>query len=433
MLRYSLLYMALLFCTMANGQDILSMEEAIAIAVENNYDLRIARNNTKIADVEASTLNSGYLPSLSAGGGINYSNEDQSVAFLDGTSTSIGGAITESYNASITAEYLIFDGLERKFGQDKNEENLTLAQLQERQQIENTVISIYENFFNVAYQKRVVENLGMNMVNSRDRLIRAQKQLKYGQGTKLDELNAQVDLNNDSIAHIEAMRDLNNLKRSLNLALGRKVTMDFKIDTTVTFGTKLQEQAILQSAEQYNIEMILARQNILLSELDIKINKARFLPKISGSGSYQWNESQNPPTSFALANESYGINLGLNLSWNIFDGGSATRVKTAKITKQNREIELVKIKDQLLTDILNAYETYTISQYTLNAESKNVDTNELNFERSQKQYGLGQITSVEYRQAQINLFNARNNYARAKYDVKIAEVNLLQLGGSLLN
>ncbi len=427
------MYMALLFCTMANGQDILSMEEAIAIAVENNYDLRIARNNTKIADVEASTLNSGYLPSLSAGGGINYSNEDQSVAFLDGTSTSIGGAITESYNASITAEYLIFDGLERKFGQDKNEENLTLAQLQERQQIENTVISIYENFFNVAYQKRVVENLGMNMVNSRDRLIRAQKQLKYGQGTKLDELNAQVDLNNDSIAHIEAMRDLNNLKRSLNLALGRKVTMDFKIDTTVTFGTKLQEQAILQSAEQYNIEMILARQNILLSELDIKINKARFLPKISGSGSYQWNESQNPPTSFALANESYGINLGLNLSWNIFDGGSATRVKTAKITKQNREIELVKIKDQLLTDILNAYETYTISQYTLNAESKNVDTNELNFERSQKQYGLGQITSVEYRQAQINLFNARNNYARAKYDVKIAEVNLLQLGGSLLN
>ncbi|WP_425235625.1 TolC family protein [Ulvibacterium sp.] len=433
MLRYNLLYMALLVGTMALGQNMLSMEEAIATAVENNHDLRIARNNTQIADVEASTLNSGYLPSLSASGGINYSDENQSVTFSDGTSTSIDGAITESYNASITAEYLIFDGLERKFGQDRNEENLTLAQLQERQQIENTVISVHENFFNVAYQKRVVENLGLNMANSKDRLVRAQKQLKYGQGTKLDELNAQVDLNNDSIAHIEAVRDLNNLKRSLNLALGRKVTTDFEIDTTVTFSAQLQEQDVLKSAEQNNIEMILAQQNILLSELDIKINKARFLPKISGSGSYQWNESQNPPTSFALANKSYGINLGLNLSWNIFDGSSMARVRTAKITKKNREIELVKVKDQLLTDILNAYETYTISQYTLNAESKNVDTNKLNFERTQKQYGLGQITSVEYRQAQINLFNARNNYARAKYDVKIAEVNLLQLGGSLLN
>lgn len=425
--------MALLVGTMAIGQNILSMEDAIATAVENNHDLRIARNNTQIADIEASTLNNGFLPTLSAGGGISYSDENQSVTFSDGTSTSIGGAITESYNASITAEYLIFDGLERKFGRDRNEENLTLAQLQERQQIENTVISVYENFFNVAYQKRVVENLGMNMANSKDRLVRAQKQLKYGQGTKLDELNAQVDLNNDSIAHIEAVRDLNNLKRSLNLALGRKVTTDFEIDTTVTFSVKLREQDVLQSAERNNIEMILAQQNILLSELDIKINKARFLPKISGSGSYQWNESQNPPTSFALANESYGINLGLNLSWNIFDGSSVTRVKTAKITKQNREVELTKVKDQLLTDVLNAYKTYTISQYTLNAESKNVDTNKLNFERTQKQYGLGQITSVEYRQAQINLFNARNNYTRAKYDVKIAEVNLLQLGGSLLN
>jgi len=425
--------MALLFGTLAMGQDLLSMEEAIAIAVENNHDLRIARNNTKKADIEASTLNSGFLPSVSASGGISYSDENQNVTFSDGTSAAIDGAITESYNASVTAEYLIFDGLERKFNQDRNEENFTLAQLQERQQIENTIISIYENFFNAAYQKRVVEHLKMNMTNSKDRWVRAQKQLKYGQGTTLDELNAQVDLNNDSIAHIEAVRDLNNLKRNLNLALGRKVTTDFEIDTTVTFGVPLREEAILQSMEQNNIGMILAQQNILLSELDIKINKARFLPKIKGSGSYQWNESQNPPTSFALANESYGVNLGLNLSWNIFDGGSATRVKTAKITKQNREIELLRTKDELLTDVLNAYETYTIAQYSLKAESKNVDTNELNFERTQKQYGLGQITSIAFRQAQINLFNARNNYARAKYDLKIAEVNLLQLGGKLLN
>lgn len=85
-----------------------------------------------------------------------------------------------------------------------------------------------------------------------------------------------------------------------------------------------------------------------------------------------------------------------------------------------------------MTDVLNAYETYTISQYTLNTESKNLETNQLNFERTQKQYGLGQITAVEFRQAQINLFNARNNLARAKYDLKIAEVRLRQLAGSLI-
>nr|WP_299343746.1 TolC family protein [Allomuricauda sp.] len=432
MLNFRLLLFCCLLVTKAMAQDVLTIDEAIAIALENNYDLRIAKNNTEIADVQASTLNSGYLPSLTASGGVNYSDENQSVLFLDGTSTEVEGAVTESYNASVTAEYLIFDGLVRKFTQESNEENLALTELQERQQIENSVISIYEGFFNVAFQEQLVENLRINIENSNDRLGRAQRKLKYGQGTKLDELNAQVDLNNDSISYIEAVRDLKNLRRSLNLLLGRDISVEFEADTTVVFKPQMEKQSILELSQSNNIQVLLADQNILLSDLDIKINKAQFLPKITGSGSYRWNESQNPPTSFALENESYGINLGLNLSWNIFSGTNATRVKTAKITKMNREIELARAKDELLTDVLNAYENYEIAQFTIQAEMANLNTNKLNFDRTKSQYSLGQITSVEFRQAQINLVNAGNNYARSKYDLKIAELNLLQLCGKLL-
>ncbi|WP_206170502.1 TolC family protein [Flagellimonas maritima] len=415
------------------AQEVFTLEESIAFAMDKNYDLRIARNNTVLAKTETELLNSGFLPRVSATGGVSYSDENQSVVFADGNATSIDGAITESYNASITAEYTLFDGLERKFTNDRRAENLMLSELQERQQIENTIIDIYESYFNVAFQRQVVENLKINIQNSTDRLTRAQKALKYGQGTTLDELNAQVDLNNDSINYTNAVRDLNNLKRNFNLVVGREVTSGFVADTTVNFSPPIQEETILESAKTNNIQLILANQNILLSELDIKINKAKFLPKINGSGSYRWNESQNPPTSFALANESSGINLGLTMSWNLFDGGANTiRIKTAKITRQNREIELERISEQVRTEVLNAYETYSIAHYTLAAESKNVSTNELNFQRTQKQYSLGQITTVEFRQAQINLFNALNNYARAKYDLKIAELNLKQLGGLLL-
>ena len=432
MLKFSLLFSLLLMTTAMAQQNVLTMDGAIAIAVKNNHDLRVARNTTRLAELDAGLNNSGYLPTLSAGGSISYSDEVQNVTFSDGSSTSIEGAVTESYNASITAEYLIFDGMVRKFTQDSNTANFDLKRLQERQQIENTIITIYQNFFNVAFQQQVVENLKVNMKNSLDRLERTKKNLKYGQGTYLDELNAQVDLNNDSINYREAIRDLNNLKRDLNLVLGREVATTFTTDTLVTFTEELLELNVLDEAERNNVQMILAEQNILLSEIDIKINRAQFLPKISGSGSYRWNESENPPTSFALNNESYGINLGLNLSWNIFDGRNLARVKKAKITKATREIELEEVKFQLKTDVLNAIETYSLSEYKLNAESKNLETNELNFKRSQKQYNLGQITAIEFRQAQINLFNARNNRAKAKYDLKIAEINLKQLMGALL-
>ncbi|WP_299248425.1 TolC family protein [uncultured Aquimarina sp.] len=415
------------------SQNVLTVDEAIKIAVEKNYDLRIAKNNTKVSDIEKGVFNSGYLPTVSLSGGINYSDEAQNVTFSDGSNTNITNAITESYNASVTAEYTIFDGLERKFNNEKNSENFNLKKIEERQLIENTIVSLYDTYYNVAYQKQITENLLLNIKNSKDRLERTKKKLKYGQGSKLDELNAQVDLNNDSISYASAYKDFKNLKRNLNLLLGRDITTEYAIDTTVVFPKTLKEDIILQNAINNNVTSLLNRQNILLSELDIKISKAKFLPKINGSASYNWNESMNPVTSFALNNETYGVNLGLNLSWNLFDGGkNKTKVRTSKITKQNREIELYKAQEELKTEVYNAYEDYLNKQFTLKAENHNIVTNQLNFNRTQKQFSLGQVSAVEFRQAQINLFNALNNNAKAKYDLKIAEITLLQLGGILL-
>ncbi|AXT58099.1 TolC family protein [Aquimarina sp. AD1] len=415
------------------SQNVLTLDEAIKITVEKNYDVRIAKNNTEVSNIEKGVLNSGYLPTVSVSGGINYSDEAQNVTFSDGSNTNIDNAITESYNASVTAEYTIFDGLERKFNTQKNSENFNLKKIEERQLIENTIVSLYDTYYNVAYQKQITENLLLNIENSKDRLERTKKKLKYGQGSKLDELNAQVDLNNDSISYASAYKDFKNLKRNLNLLLGRDITIEYVVDTTVVFLNKLSEDAILQKAINNNVTSLLNRQNILLSELDIKINKAKFLPKINGSASYNWNESMNPVTSFALNNETYGVNLGLSLSWNLFDGGkNKTKVRTSKITKQNREIELYKAREELKTEVYNAYEDYFNKQFTLKAENHNIATNQLNFSRTQKQFSLGQVSAVEFRQAQINLFNALNNCVKAKYDLKIAETNLLQLGGILL-
>jgi outer membrane protein TolC len=205
------------------------------------------------------------------------------------------------------------------------------------------------------------------------------------------------------------------------------------IDTTVVFLNPLDENDILTNAETNNIITLLNKQNILLSDLEIKVNKARYLPKINGSAGYNWFESINPPTGFAIQNESYGLNLGLNLTWNLFDGGStSTRIQASKIAKENREIELYRVQEELKLDVYNAYEDYNNKQFTLKAEENNVTTNKLNFNRTQKQFSLGQVSAIEYRQAQINLFNALNNLAKAKYDLKIAEINLQQLAGKLV-
>ena len=66
-------------------------------------------------------------------------------------------------------------------------------------------------------------------------------------------------------------------------------------------------------------------------------------------------------------------------------------------------------------------------------QKKQVETATYNFNRSKAQYKLGSITAIEFRQAQINLTNAQNQRTIAKYQAKLAELQLIQITGQLLN
>jgi outer membrane protein TolC len=83
--------------------------------------------------------------------------------------------------------------------------------------------------------------------------------------------------------------------------------------------------------------------------------------------------------------------------------------------------------------MLNAWEVYQNNLFIVNAEQTNLATNERNFERSEELFKLGQLTSLQFRQAQVNLLNAQTNLNKATYEAKIAELVLLQLSGNLLN
>ena len=61
------------------------------------------------------------------------------------------------------------------------------------------------------------------------------------------------------------------------------------------------------------------------------------------------------------------------------------------------------------------------------------DTAIVNFSNDQERYKLGQVTSIEFRQAQINLINAKTAFNNAKFDAKLIEIQLLQLSGDILN
>jgi len=421
----------------ANAQDILTKKEALQIALENNYGVKIANNNVEIAKNNSSIYNSRFLPTLSTNAGANYSNSNQEIEPQVGEVNKTNGVITNSYNATINLNYTLFDGLNRKYNYKQLKETYNLSELEAREAIENMYLQLFSVYFQIARLSENTNNLQEALEVSKQRLKRAQYQYEYGQSNKLELLNAEVDVNNDSINLINAKQQYSNSKRNLNIILGAQKNIDYSVETDVDFISLMSFDKLLAKAQENNVILQQNEKNIAINEFNIKANKAGYLPTAGLSGSYGWNKSknENPANQFqTLSNSSLGLNAGINLSWNLFDGGNTkTRVANAKIALENQKILKEQQIETIENTLKNTYESYQNALFILQAQEQNVITTQNNFDRTQERYKLGQVTSIEFRQAQINLLNTQTALNNAKYDAKLIELQLLQLSGQLLD
>lgn len=432
-------FILLLFCIVTSTfaqKEVLSKEEAIIKTLENNYGIRVSQNMVEIAENNQSILNSGYLPSLTGVAGSNYNIEDINATLQDGEQRIIDGAKTNRYNAALNLNYTLFDGLGRFYNFRQLKEQYNLTQLEARETIENTILQLLTIYYEVARLTENLEVLQETLEISRERITRAEYQFEFGQSNRLGVLNAEVDVNNDSINLLNTQQQLANARRDLNVILNdQEIPIDqFLVDTTVAFLPRLRLETYLDEAQANNVSLLQAESSIAISDYAIKVSRSGYLPTVGLTGSYGWNTANLPSTSFAQSSTTMGYGAGLSLAWDLFDGGTTiTNVRNAKVRRENEELIKQQIILEVNRDIANALGNYENRRIIFEVQEQNVLTNENNFERSREQFKIGQITSIEFRQAQINLLNARTSKHLAKYDAKLAELQLLQLTGQLLN
>ncbi|HEX9827105.1 MAG TPA: TolC family protein [Flavobacteriaceae bacterium] len=424
----------LFFLIKVEAQNILTTQEAVELALEYNYGIKIAKNSVEIAENNADILNAGFLPRVTGSAGATYNRDNTEAEFSDGSTTTLNGAESSRYNASVNLNYTLFDGLGRQYNYKKLKEEQQLSELEARETIENTMLQLFTVYYNVAQLSENTRALQQTLNISKERLTRAEYQFNYGQNTKLGVLNAQVDINNDSITVINANQQLKNSKRDLNVVLGNALTNNFEVDTLITFVLQLNKAELLEKVKTNNVTLLQLEKNLLISEYNLKTWKSDYLPTLGLTGSYGWNKNDNNAASFLAVSTSTGLSGGINLSWNLFDGGSTmTRVKNAQIDLENQQLQ----KEQIVMDIErnfnNAWDDYQNKLTIFYVQEENILTAKNNFERTQEKYRLGQVTSIEFRQAQLNLLNAELSRNQAKYEAKLAELFVLQLSGELLN
>ena len=415
---------------------LLTLEQALSIALQNNHDIRIAENDLQKSKNNATPGNVGLFPSLSLQGNYNEELNNTNIEFASPQQPNISkdNARSTSYSGAVNFNYILFGGLGR-FYRLKSLNNLsTIGNLRLRLTIENIMVQVHQAYFSIIQQAENVNIARMNLGISHERYLLRKKQFSVGGGGKLLVLNAEVDLNSDSIQLKQAQNNLENAKRNLNVILARNPEVPFQVLTEIPLPSVIQnEQALIRNAEEKNTELLLIRQQKTNAELQHKVVKAGYYPRINLSSSYNYNKTESDG-SFITNQETYGLSGGLSLQFTIFDG------RQQKIDAQNAEIEIrsmsrnvMKTEEQIKRDLLNQYNNLVTSRQLFEMARNDVETAELNFKQSEQFLQAGQISSTEYRTAQLNLMRALQRQSNYKIQLKLAEVRLRKVTGLLIS
>lgn len=400
-----------------SGREKLTFEDAVATALKQNHQIEIARNTAAIAGNNVNIGNADLLPTLSLSGGTTY--EDSRTESTTAT-------------AQLQTSYTLFNGLGNFYQYKKLQAGGRLGELEARDLIEATLLQVSGAYYGAAsaYENfRIARDL---LAISKERLDRAEKRSVYGRARTIDVLSARVDYIADQVTVTQAQFAFDETRRSLNVLLNRDIDFDFVVETDVVFRDDYDQKALISSALSRNSAYLAAEERFQQSRYDWKIARANHLPRLALSASYGYNKYTSG-LDLGLSGMDNNFRIGASLNLDLFNGFKTTiRRQNARLTLKNRELAREQARLNLEKDVISAYEAYKNSLLVLDLEKGYVEAAELNFKRTRELYELGQVTTTQFREAQLNLIKARSNLSDAKYDTRLREIEMLRLTGQLI-
>lgn len=287
-------------------------------------------------------------------------------------------------------------------------------------------------YYDILRQKEILKTLKESISISEQRVKIAEEKYKVGTASKTELLQAKVDLNSDMNTLLKQEIELKNAKVNLNLLLGRNPDIDFDITDTIKI-QNLSLEDLLLKANENNRSILIARKNKNLARLNLSSVRAKLFPRVDFFVGYNFIRSQSQAGFIAL-NQNLGLNYGISLSFNLFDGFNTVREhENARVELLSSEVKYEQVKSNVEAQILKLYETYTTSLKLIELEKENLEIARENVEIAMERYRLGILTPLELREAQKAYIDAESRLISALYQAKVAETNLLKLTGQLNN
>jgi outer membrane protein TolC len=414
------------------AQDTLELSSAIMIGMENNFNIKISEGQKEIAANNNTVGNAGFLPILDATAAQRYTVENTSQTFISGDEQNRDGAKSNNFAASAVLNWTLFDGTTMFHTKNRLEELEKLGNELTKSVIQNVVAQIAVEFYTVALEQIRLELLAENIGLSEDRMEIAKNKYEFGKASKMEYLQAQVDLNQDKSNYMIQQERLAASKTTLNELLGRDVTLDYYVVFDPELNTNLQYEELNAALEKNNPELLAAGYELNASKLVQKELFGDRIPAIGVNVGYNYAKSE-AQAGFLLNRQSNGVNYGVSASWNLFDGFNLNRrIQNAKINAENSKFNFEAIKLSLERELYSVFISYQNNIQLREMELSNREVARENNEIAIERYQVGASSPLELREAQINLLEANLRLLNAAYSIKTGEIDLLLLAGLLL-
>ena len=412
----------------------LTLRKCLEIGLEQNYDVRIVRNEERISDNDATAGNAGMLPEIGLSAGYSGTlDNDRTTTPRDGDAMSESGVYDQTASVGLAVNWTLFDGFRIRTNYKRLKEMQQMGALKTRITIEDFMASLTAEYYNYIQQTLRLQNFRYAVGLSRERLRITEARVQVGNFSRLDLLQARVDFNADSSKYMSQHELVTASRIRINELLANE-DLNGKLcirDTLIRVNSTLEWDALLEKTLSANASLLMAEHDNTLAELDLKTVQTRNYPYVNLTTGYGYSHNRYG-SGTNRSRGTLGLNAGVQVGFTIFDGNRRREQRNARIGIDNARLTRQRLEQSLRADLSNFWQAYRNNLEVILLEEENLIAAKENYEIAMERYLLGDLPGIEMREAQKSLLDAEERILTAQYNTKLCEISLQQISGNVM-
>jgi outer membrane protein len=436
-MRRSFLFLFfILFVFPAVAQQPLTVQEAVVMGLQKNYDVRLQQNTAASALSDSKYSIGLFLPTINAAGNLANVSANSRTLNARGEERVLRGVESTTTFGAVRLVWTLFDGSRMFATRKRLDQTAELSEVDVKNQMNNTAAQVINAYYIIVRQKQQLKAIQEQIGVSEERVKLAERKLQVGTGGKPELLQAKVDLNAFRTAALAQEALILQLKDQLNGLLGMGLSEPFETGDSIEIDLGMTLEQITEDIENTNLSLLSSRKQIEVAEAILWESRTGWSPVVNFTSNLQFNRTDNAAAESdvsLLFTQRRDINYGFAVTVPLFNRFNVTNaINQSRINLERQKL----IYDQQLAlatvSVRVAFAGYDNARRTLLIEEENILLAQENVMIMLESFKRSIATFIELRTAQQSLADAYNRLIAARYNAKLAETELMRLKGTLV-